>query len=99
MKKDEDWVIVNEWPPSLAVRPKKSYFREEKIMFNVTVTYASGNATSIGCASIGESLEIAKEFYDGLGCREVIIKDEKADRAWEYVGNSGGFSLCHIGEE
>lgn len=67
-------------------------------MFNVTVTYASGNATSTSCASMGEALDISKEFYDMLGCREVIIKDEKVDRAWEYVGDRGGFTMCPIGE-
>ena len=55
-------------------------------MFNVTVTYDSGNATSITAPSMRAASEIAEEYYNQLGCRKVIIKEERSDRAWEYVG-------------
>ena len=69
------------------------------MFLNVTATFNSGNATSTYCASMGAALEVAKEYYDMIGCREVIIKDERRDKAWEYVGDRGGFTLCPIGEE
>lgn len=69
-------------------------------MFNVTVTFDSGNAISTGFASMGEALEIAKEFYDMLGCREVIIKDGQSGVAWKYSGYlSEEVFLTQIGEE
>ena len=68
-------------------------------MINVTVTYASGNADSTRCASMGAALEMSQVYYDQLGCLQVIIKDEMTDRAWEYVGDRREFTMCPIGEE